>query len=73
MFPCPVFPRGAVLFFMEASAEITLTVITCAAGNFANGKVRFLKWPSDAYKCAEIRINRAKILDKSMKSRYKYV
>jgi hypothetical protein len=58
---------------MEASAEITLTVKTCAAGNFANGKVRFLKWPSDAYKCAEIRINRAKILDKSMKSRYKYV
>lgn len=41
MFPCPVFPRGAVLFFMEASAEITLTVKTCAAGDFVDGKVGF--------------------------------
>ena len=41
LFPCPVFLRCAVHFFAEAFAEITLTVKTRAAGNFADGKVGF--------------------------------
>jgi len=41
LFPCPVFPWCAVHFFTEAFAEITLTVKTRAAGDFADGKVGF--------------------------------